>query len=140
MCCSNNFVNNTDFSFFPSLVSDKKVCPEKHFRQACVEYQNIWFVIICRSENWYEAKAFCLELGGNLAILNTNEKRLAILTVIVERKLFRQCGWLYIGLVDCTQTRKKWCVNTFVNPCILLGLQTYSLIAHCITVKAFINI
>ena len=55
-------------------------------------------MIGCSSENWYHVKAHCAQRGGTLAILNTDKKRIAILNLIVERKLFHDCGWLYIGL------------------------------------------
>ena len=55
-------------------------------------------MIICRSHNWFEAKAYCHEIGGYLGKLDSNEKILDIISVIVERKLYKTCGLLYIGL------------------------------------------
>ena len=81
-----------------AVFSEGQPCPEKYLQQSCIHFRRVWYVIGCWSENWYGAKAYCLSKGGNLAILNSDEKRFAILNVVVERKLFQQCGWLYIGL------------------------------------------
>ena len=53
---------------------------------------------MCHSKNWFDARSYCLEIGGDLAIMNDTRKVKAIQNIIADHRLTAKCASLFIGL------------------------------------------
>ena len=65
------------------------------------------YVIGCTSNNWYDARIYCEGLGGDLAIMDTQNKINTVLEYVAHRGLYDKCGWLFIGL-----RKEEWMADT----------------------------
>ena len=81
------------------LFSDNvRTCPEKHHINSCLLKDGIRYIIPCNSKNWYDARSYCLQKGGDLATLDTPRKVKSILDHITGMRLSGKCTLLFIGL------------------------------------------
>ena len=80
------------------MISEGKGCREEFHRQSCFRKADTWYTVGCNSKNWYHARSYCLDKGGDLAVLDTPKKRKDIINAIITRRLAGECAWVYVGL------------------------------------------
>ena len=73
-------------------------CPLKNFPQACIQHADGMFIVGCHSRNWYQARMICQDFGGDLAIIDTDDKMKFIMDYLQNYLIYDTCSWLFIGL------------------------------------------
>ena len=53
---------------------------------------------MCNSRNWFDARSYCLEKGGDLASLHSPDKLQAIQDYVTDHRLTMECAILFVGL------------------------------------------
>ena len=80
------------------LLIEGSTCPVRKLPQVCIKHKGHIYITGCHSNNWYDARIFCQKHGGDLAIIDTEEKIRLILDYVHHNKMYDTCSWLFIGL------------------------------------------